>query len=144
LLTPYPATPLYDRLAASGRLTRPKHWLEFKPFTMDFTPLGITADQAEAEVCRAWASSYSPKTIASAIGWLASRPFPDRLIHLLGRLAFRGIYFPQMKRREWVRVLFENRGPILRLLAQALELKFKPRPRESLSLDPQLPAERTA
>src|SRR5690348_681640 len=33
LLTPYPATPLYDRLAAAGRLTRPKHWLEFKPFT---------------------------------------------------------------------------------------------------------------
>src|SRR5437899_972159 len=32
LLTPYPATPLYDRLASSGRLTRPKHWLEFKPF----------------------------------------------------------------------------------------------------------------
>jgi radical SAM superfamily enzyme YgiQ (UPF0313 family) len=144
LLTPYPATPLYDRLAASGRLTRPKHWLEFRPFTMDFTPLGISADEAEAEVRQAWASSYSPRTIASAVGWLASRSFPDRLIHLLGRLAFRGIYFPQMKRREWVRVLFENRGPILRVLAQALELKFKPRPREPFSLDPQLPVERTA
>ena len=144
LLTPYPATPLYDRLAASGRLSRSKHWLEFKPFTMDFTPLGITAEQAEAELWQAWASSYSPKTIASAIEWLASKPFADRLIHLLGRLAFRGIYFPQMKRREWVRVLFENRGPILRLLAQALELKFKPRPRESLSLDPELPLEGTS
>jgi hypothetical protein len=106
LLTPYPATPLYDRLAAAGRLTRPKHWLEFKPFTMDFTPLGITGDQAEAEVRQAWASSYSPKTIASAMGWLASKSFPDRLIHLLSRLAFRGIYFPQMKRREWVRASF--------------------------------------
>jgi radical SAM superfamily enzyme YgiQ (UPF0313 family) len=141
LLTPYPATLLYDRLAATGRLTRPKHWLEFKPFTMDFTPLGMTGEQAEAEVRQAWASSYSPKTIASAIGWLASKSFPDRLIHLLGCLAFRGIYFPQMKRREWVCVLFENRGPILRLLAQALALKFKPRPPESLSLDPQLPVE---
>ena len=60
LLTPYPATPLYDRLAAAGRLTRPKHWLEFKPFTMAFTPLGITVEQAEAEVRQAWASSYSP------------------------------------------------------------------------------------
>jgi hypothetical protein len=49
-----------------------------------------------------------------------------------------------MKPREWVRGLFENRGPILRLLAQALELKFKPRSRESFSLDPQLPAERIA
>ena len=144
LLTPYPSTPLYDRLAAAGRLPRPKHWLEFKPFTMDYTPLGITADQAEAELRQAWASSYSPKTIASAIGWLASKSFADRLSHLLGCLAFRGIYFPQMKRREWVRVLFENRGPILRLLAQALELKFKPRPRKPFSLDPQLPAEHTA
>ena len=143
-LTPYPATPLYDRLAATGRLARPKHWLEFKPFTMDFTPLGITADQAEAEIRQAWASSYSPQTIASAIRGLESRSFADRLIHLIGRLAFRGIYFPQMKRREWARVLFQNRGPILRLLAQALELKFKPRPPEAFSLDPQPQVERTA
>jgi radical SAM superfamily enzyme YgiQ (UPF0313 family) len=57
LLTPYPATPLYDRLAAAGRLTRPKHWLEFKPFTMGFTPLGISTDQAETEVRQAWSSS---------------------------------------------------------------------------------------
>jgi len=45
-----------------------------------------------------------------------------------------------MKRGNGVRP-FENRGPILRLLAQALALKFKPRPPESLSLDPQLPVE---
>jgi radical SAM superfamily enzyme YgiQ (UPF0313 family) len=142
LLTPYPATPLYDRLAATGRLAHPKHWLEFKPFTMDFTPLGITADQAEAEVWQAWASSYSPQTIASAMRQLESRSFADRFLHLIGRLAFRGIYFPQMKRREWVQVLFQNRGPILRLLAQALELRFKPRPQEPFSLDPQLQVER--
>ena len=134
----------YDRLAAAGRLTRPKHWLEFKPFAMSFTPLGITADQAQAEVRQAWASSYSPQTIASAMGWLGWKSFPDRLIHLLCRLAFRGIYFPQMKRRDWVQVLFQNRGPILRLLAQALELKFKPQPREPFSLDPELKVERTA
>jgi len=29
LLTPLPATPLYKRLEAAGRLTRPKHWQEF-------------------------------------------------------------------------------------------------------------------
>jgi radical SAM superfamily enzyme YgiQ (UPF0313 family) len=145
LLTPYPATPLYARLAASGRLTRPKHWLEFKPFTMGYSPLGITAEQAEAEVRQAWASSYSPMRNDAAIRWLASRSFADRLMHLLGRLAFRGIYFPQMKRREWAQVLFQNRRPILHLLAQALQLKFKPPPpREATSPDPQLSAERTA
>jgi radical SAM superfamily enzyme YgiQ (UPF0313 family) len=144
LLTPYPATPLYDRLAAAERLTRPKHWLEFKPFTMSFAPLGITADQAEGEIRQAWTSAYSPQTITSSMGWLASKPLCDRLIHLLSRLAFRGIYFPQMKRREWVQVLVENRRVILRLLAQALELKFRPRPRKLFSFEPQQSAEPNA
>jgi radical SAM superfamily enzyme YgiQ (UPF0313 family) len=144
LLTPYPATPLYDRLATAGRLTRPKHWLEFKPFMMAFKPLGITVDQAEAEVRQAWTSAYSPRTIASSMQWLGSKTFTDRLIHLLSRLAFRGIYFPQMKRRDWMQVLFQNRGPILSLLAQALALKFKPRPRKQILLAPPLPIESPA
>ena len=33
---------LYDRLAKEGRLTRPKHWLEFAPFRMAHTPLKMT------------------------------------------------------------------------------------------------------
>jgi hypothetical protein len=49
-----------------------------------------------------------------------------------------------MKRRDWVQVLFQNRGPILRLLAQALELKLKPKPREKFTLNPSLPTERPA
>ena len=39
LLTPLPATPLYKRLEAAGRLTRPQHWREFIPFAMAHTPL---------------------------------------------------------------------------------------------------------
>jgi radical SAM superfamily enzyme YgiQ (UPF0313 family) len=141
LLTPYPATPLYDRLAAAGRLTRPKHWLEFKPFTMSFTPSGISTEQAEAEVREAWTSSYSPQTIASTMEWLGSKSLPDRLIHLLCRLAFRGIYFPQMKRRDWMEVLYQNRGPILSLLVQAMGLKLKPKPHRPFALEPQESAE---
>jgi hypothetical protein len=49
-----------------------------------------------------------------------------------------------MKRKDWLRVLFQNRAPIFHLLAQALELKFKPHPREPLSLEPQQSAEPTA
>ena len=135
LLTPYPSTPLYDRLASAGRLTHPKHWLEFRPFTMDFTPLGISVEQAEEEVRQAWKSSYSPATIATAMKWLESRSFADRLTHLLGRLAFRGIYFPQMKRREWMRLLFENRSPILHLIHQALEMRLRPGLKAPLSID---------
>ena len=143
LLTPYPATPLYDKLAAAGRLTRPKHWLEFKPFTMDFSPLEISAEQAQEEVRQAWGASYDAATNASAIGWLESKNFPDRLIHLMGRLAFRGIYFPQMKKREWVRLLIQNRRPILHLIGQALEMKLKPQPSEPFSIETQQPAERS-
>jgi radical SAM superfamily enzyme YgiQ (UPF0313 family) len=144
LLTPYPATPLYDRLAAAGRLTRPQHWLEFKPFTMSFTPLEITSEEAEAEVGRAWAESYSPRKIASSMKWLQTKSFPDRLIYLLSSLAFRGIYFPQMKRKDWLHVLYQNRNPIFRLLYQAMMLKFQPKPPAPYALDPQIPIERPA
>jgi radical SAM superfamily enzyme YgiQ (UPF0313 family) len=127
LLTPYPATPLYERLASAGRLTRPKHWLEFKPFSMGFSPATITSEQAEAEVREAWQSCYAPATNASAMRWMESRPLPDRIIHLLSRLAFRGIYFPQMSRKAWIKILFQNRGPILRVIAQALMVKLRSR-----------------
>ena len=141
LLTPYPATPLFDRLSASGRLTRPKHWLEFKPFTMAFKPLGITVEDAEAEVRKAWTVSYSPQSIAATMKWLESKTLPDRIIHLLSRLAFRGIYFPQMKRRDWMHVLYENRRPIFSLLGQALMLKLKPRRRKPVVQAPQVEVE---
>ncbi len=125
LLTPYPATPLYNKLAVAGRLTRPKHWLDFKPFVMAHTPLGLSAEEAQAEVRRAWAASYDPATIARAMKWLEPRPLSDRIMHLLARLAFRGIYFPQMRKREWAQVLFENRVAILGLIFQALKMKLR-------------------
>jgi radical SAM superfamily enzyme YgiQ (UPF0313 family) len=126
LLTPYPATPLYDKLAAAGRLTRPKHWLEFKPFAMAHTPLRLTASDAEAEVKQAWKESYSADRNESAMRWLETKSLRDRIIHLCSRLAFRGIYFPQMKWRHWARVLFENRWSLFSVAIDALELKFIP------------------
>jgi radical SAM superfamily enzyme YgiQ (UPF0313 family) len=128
LLTPYPATPLYERLALAGRLTRPKHWLEFKPFSMGFSPSAISSAQAEAEVREAWESSYAPEANASAMRWLESRPLPDRVIHILSRLAFRGIYFPQMSRKDWLGILFQNRSSIFRVITQALMMKLRSRP----------------
>jgi radical SAM superfamily enzyme YgiQ (UPF0313 family) len=132
LLTPYPATPLYERLASEGRLTRPKHWLEFKSFTMGFSPLGISSERAEAEVRQAWESSYSPAANASAMRWLERGTLPDRIIHMLSRVAFRGIYFPQMTRSQWVHVLIQNRWPILKLMLQALRMKLRLGPIESI------------
>ena len=131
LLTPYPATPLYDRLAASGRLTRPRHWLDFKPFVMAHTPQNYSAEAAEGEVREAWKESYSPAENDSALKWLQTKPLPDQISHLFARLAFRGIYFPQMKWREWIGVLLDNRRPVLRAVSQVIKWKLR-RPERKL------------
>ena len=120
LLTPYPATPLYDRLLAQNRLTRPKHWLDFRPFRMAFTPNNISIKAAEAEVHEAWSRSYSPQTTAQALKKIEGRPFHERTLMFFTRLAFRGIYFPQMKKRHWILLLWQNRSSFLRILSEGI------------------------
>jgi radical SAM superfamily enzyme YgiQ (UPF0313 family) len=146
LLTPYPATPLYSRLASEGRLTRAKHWLDFQPFIMAHAPRGLSAEEAEAEVRKAWEASYSPAAIDSALEWLQAKPLSHRTLHLCVYLLFRGIYFPQMKWQDWLRVLVENRGAIRRVIWQVLETKFRARPTEpeGRDVEPQQTVERSA
>src|SRR5215475_2742720 len=100
LLTPYPGTPLYQRLQSNERLLKPQHWLDMRPFKMAFSPEKMSVDQTEAEIEHAWRRSYEPKAIASALHKMESRPFKDRAVMLFARLAFRGIYFPQLRRRD--------------------------------------------
>jgi radical SAM superfamily enzyme YgiQ (UPF0313 family) len=119
LITPLPATPLYKRLEAAGRLTRPKHWQKFVPFEMAHTPLNLTVAQAHAEVKYAWASSYSPEAIAKAVDSLDHKPLGYRINILIARLFFRGIYFPQMGRLAWVKVIARNRRTIFKLVREA-------------------------
>src|SRR5262249_31188391 len=126
LLTPYPATPLYDRLMQEGRLTRPKHWLDFRPFRMAFTPESISIEQAEREVNNAWAHCYDEHAIADALKKIEGRPFRERIVMLCTRLAFRGIYFPMMNKWAWVSVLFKNRRIILQMMREALVEKNRP------------------
>ena len=114
-LTPFPSTPLYDRLAKSGRLTRPTHWLDFAPFVMAHTPLKMTIDEAKGETFQAWERSYSPERNAEAIESISDKPIEFRIGHLVARLFFRGIYFPQMNKRAWFNLLFQNRRTILSL-----------------------------
>jgi radical SAM superfamily enzyme YgiQ (UPF0313 family) len=120
LLTPLPATPLYKRLAAAGRLTRPKHWQEFVPFEMAHTPLKMTIPQAHAEVQHGWAHSYSPDALAKAVDALDHKPLGYRVNIFLARLCFRGIYFPMMGRAAWVKVISQNRRTIFKLVREAL------------------------
>ncbi len=119
-LTPFPATPLYDRLQKAGRLDRPKHWMDFAPFVMAHTPLKMSIEEARAEVGQAWAESYSPERIASAVDAISDAPIQYRISQLVAHLFFRGIYFPQMGTRAWLKLLAENRRTISKLTREGL------------------------
>jgi radical SAM superfamily enzyme YgiQ (UPF0313 family) len=119
LLTPLPGTPLLKKLADAGRLTRPKHWQDFVPFTMAHTPQKMTVEQAHAEVKDGWARSYSPAAIAHAVESLAHKPMGYRINIFIARLCFRGIYFPQMGPLRWLKVIAENRQTIFNFIQEA-------------------------
>jgi radical SAM superfamily enzyme YgiQ (UPF0313 family) len=118
LLTPLPATPLYKRLAAAGRLTRPKHWQEFIPFEMAHTPLKMTIAEAHAEVKAGWAQAYSPDAMAQAVDSLKDKPLGYRINIFIARMCFRGIYFPQMGPLSWLKLIYQNRRTISSLVKE--------------------------
>src|SRR5579864_2379795 len=126
LLTPLPATPLYKRLESAGRLTRPRHWLDFVPFTMAHTPLKMTIEEAHAELNYGWAQAYSPDALAEAIAALDDQHVGDRVNIFLAVLCFRGIYFPMLGKSSWLRVLLESRRTILRLVKEGVLRWMRP------------------
>ena len=119
-LTPFPATPLYDRLQLAGRLVRPKHWLDFAPFVMAHTPLKMSIEEARQETRRAWELSYSPERNAEAVESISGHDLQYRISMLVSRLFFRGIYFPQMTKRAWVKLVFDNRRTIYPLVREGI------------------------
>jgi radical SAM superfamily enzyme YgiQ (UPF0313 family) len=130
-LTPFPATPLYDRLEKAGRLERPKHWLDFAPFVMAHAPLKMTIEEARLETRSAWELSYSAARNAEVVEALAGRGFEYRMGHLVARLFFRGIYFPQMTKRAWLKLIAENRRAIYSLTRDGFAKWRASRRRES-------------
>ena len=115
-LTPLPATPLYDRLKASGRLIRPDHWMDFAPFQMAHTPLKMTIEEVKKELDQAWSYSYSSEALAEAVNSIQQRPVWYRASLFITRLFFRGIYFPQMNKRAWAKLIAQNWRTILKLI----------------------------
>ena len=115
-ITPFPATPLYDRLAKEGRLTRPQHWLEFAPFQMAHTPRNMTIAEVQREVRYAWTHAYSPAATAKALDALAGEPVPYKISHLVARIFFRGIYFPPRSAWAWLKVIAQNRNSLYRVI----------------------------
>jgi hypothetical protein len=118
-ITPFPATPLYDRLLKEGRLTRPKHWLEFAPFQMAHTPRNMSVSEVQTEVHSAWLNSYSAAATARAIESIADEPVPYKISHLVARIFFRGIYFPPKGVWGWLKVIAQNRGSIFRIVKES-------------------------
>ena len=86
---------------------------------MSFSPAGIRAEEVHSELAHAWGSSYDAGATSRAVARLCDKPFHDRVMHLLARFAFRGIYFPQMKATEWARVLLDNRRTIFQVGREA-------------------------
>src|SRR5437870_2433994 len=118
LLTPLPATPLYKRLETAGRLTRPRHWQEFIPFTMAHTPLKMSIGEAHAEVKYGWAHAYSPEALAQAVDSLDDQPLGYRINIFIARMCFRGIYFPQMGLLSWMKLIYQNQRTIFSLVKE--------------------------
>jgi radical SAM superfamily enzyme YgiQ (UPF0313 family) len=133
-ITAFPATRLYERLEKEGRLTRPKHWLEFAPFQMAHTPRNMTIPQVQAEVRYAWLNSYSAAATAQAIESIADEPVPYKISHLIARIFFRGIYFPPKGAWGWLKVIALNRGSIFRIVRESFT-KWGGAPGRRVSLD---------
>src|SRR5690349_829692 len=122
-LTPFPSTPLYKKLDVAGRLTRPKHWLDFRPFQMAHTPLKMSIEQTQTEVNHAWANTYRPAGIASAVNSIGDEPVGRRATILIARRCFRGIYFPQMGKWAWTKVIVQNWQTIYALAKEGVRTR---------------------
>ena len=103
-------------------MTRPRHWMDFAPFKMAHTPLKMTIEQAQDEVDKAWRTSYSAEANQHALEAIADRRIDYKLMHLISRLFFRGIYFPQLTKRDWAILVAKNHRPIVKLAREAVTL----------------------
>jgi radical SAM superfamily enzyme YgiQ (UPF0313 family) len=109
-LTPFPGTPLYDRLQSEGRLLYDKWWLDpgYRYGMVPYTPAGMTADQVKEGCISArrefyrfssiWRRSLDRVNSGSlymgakffTINWLIRREVTQRRDYPLGDEAFRG------------------------------------------------------
>jgi hypothetical protein len=123
-----PAHSLYARLKAEGRLTRPKHWLDFARYKMSHAPLKMTIAEAHEELDNAWRRSYSPQRNKHVTDVLTAGSLNVGAMHFLMRLFFRGIYVPQMTKRAWLNLIFQNRRSIFKLLRTGVQNTLRPTP----------------
>jgi len=92
--------------------------MDFAPFEMAHAPLKMTIKEARTEVNQAWTVSYSPARNAEAMDFIKDKPVEIRIGHLVARLFFRGIYFPQMTKWAWLKLVAQNRGTLFKLVQE--------------------------
>lgn len=76
----------------------------------------MTVEEAHPEVKYGWEHAYSPESLARAVDSLDDEPLGYHINIFLARLCFRGIYFPMMGKMAWLRVVFQNRRTISKLV----------------------------
>jgi radical SAM superfamily enzyme YgiQ (UPF0313 family) len=84
-LTPFPGTPLYQRLEIEGRLRFPAWWLDpgYRYGMVPFTPRGMTPEELEARCIAARREFYSWPSIAQRVQARVNRRDPWMLINFL-------------------------------------------------------------
>jgi zona occludens toxin (predicted ATPase) len=103
---------------------------------MAHTPLKMSIEQTQTEVSHAWANSYSPAGIASAVNSISDQPVGNRVSILIARLCFRGIYFPQMGRWAWAKVIVQNRQTIYNLAKEGMVARRLRRKNQKVRVSP--------
>ena len=63
VLTPFPGTPLYDRLLDAGRILHPGAWELCTLFDVNYVPLGMTVSDLEAGLVRLGTHIYSQECL---------------------------------------------------------------------------------
>jgi hypothetical protein len=91
----------------------------------------MSVEQAHQELNEAWTASYSPERNRKAIDSIRDEPINERLIHFVMRLFFRGIYFPQMTKLAWIKLLAQNRGLLFGFTREAILLYLAARKRKA-------------
>ncbi len=109
IATPFPGTPLYERLAAEGRLLT-RDWSLYDGQHAVFRPARMSARDLEAGTSEAWNIAYAWKAIASRLARSAAKPH----VALLTNLGYR--YYARRLERFYtcdvpVSVIESHRSP---------------------------------
>lgn len=118
ILTPYPGTPLYERLASEGRLTNKEWWLlpDQERHAPHFHPKGMTREELRQGWQWAWQEYYSYASILKRFQWR----YPPTLVNKAIYLPFNIIQRRFVKRKivgaerlRWSKLPWQRRSATL-------------------------------